>query len=238
MAVNVIDYLKNEIRPSVETDIVRVAAYHGRHRIDNGGHFSIPRNVFCLIDHLGYIAYGDESSTNRGVRFIENFFPLSYHKFAELLWAMWRHGVVHEYRPISFHSSSPKIPSGRIQVKWLSTNHNRKNEKAQHMLPFAAEGKSDTVFIVSNTCQLAEDLLDALDRFIRDLEIDTIFQRECSQRIATLTLTHDYTTVKGKLHQKRILQEIICAWKTKGGMLDNGGNIKRGHPELKKDKRK
>ena len=150
MTVDPIDYLDNEIRISIENDIRDVALYHARRRkIKKAGHFGIPRNVFCFVDHLGSLAYG-ASSTENAVKFIREFFPVRYHNFAALLYAMWRHGTVHEYKPKSFCAS---CAGADITVRWLSTNHNRKKERAQNMLPFPMEGKSGTVYLKGDFVQ-------------------------------------------------------------------------------------
>ena len=230
MTGNVISYLETFLRPSVETDIVRVATYHGRRQwVDDAGHFSIPRDVFCCVDHLGYIASGDESSTARGVKFIAKYFPQRYRDRAELVWAMWRHGVVHEYKPLSYRVPLSAASAGKVEVRWVSTNHNRKKERAQQMLSFAADSEPDTVLIVSNTCQLADDLLEALDRFISDLKADPVLCRECSERVAVLSAVRNYTDVKGK-SKDRVKNEVARAWTSKGGLLDKKGNVAKRHP--------
>ena len=78
MSKTALSYLKSEIRASILKDVIDVAVYHARRqRVKDGGHFSIPRLVFCYVDHLGHIAYGG-NSTARTVRFIKEFFPERY----------------------------------------------------------------------------------------------------------------------------------------------------------------
>lgn len=219
-------YLENEIRTSIINEIRDVAYYHSRRRnIKSAGYFSIPRSVFCYIDHLGYIAFGDDSSTNRSIKFIKEFFPTNYHKFSELIYSMWRHGTVHQYKAISYYASYPNNTPTKINVKWLSTIHNKNIERNQNLLPHPMQGKKDTVYIVINTCQLVDDLIIALDKFIEKLRNDTSWESQCLKRIETINKIQDYSTIKGKIVALAVKNQIKLAWDLKDGLLDNKGNI-------------
>lgn len=100
MNEDVLGYLQ-QVRLCAESDVVNVARYHARNHKTNHGHFSTPRQVFCYVDHLGFIAFGGQS-TPRSVRFIREYFPAQYGRFAALLHAMWRHGTVHQLKPYSY----------------------------------------------------------------------------------------------------------------------------------------
>lgn len=219
-------YLENKIRTSIINDIRDIAHYHSRRRkIKSSGHFSIPRSVFCYIDHLGYIAFGDNSSTSRSIKFIKKFFPSNYHTFSELIYSMWRHGTVHQYKTISYCASYPNNTTTKINVKWLSSIHNRRKERNQNLLPFPMQGKKDTVYIVINTCQLVDDLIAALDKFIEKLRNDNSWESQCLKRIETLNKIQDYTTIKRKSVALEVKNQIKLAWDLRDGLLDNKGNI-------------
>ena len=119
-----INYLEN-VRTSIVRDVKDVAIYHSRHyKGKSAGFFSIPRQVFCYVDYLGFVAFGGDSTT-RAVGFIEKYFPKNYKDFAELLYSMWRHGTVHEYEPKSLFASFADRPM-LVSVSWLSNNSNQK----------------------------------------------------------------------------------------------------------------
>ena len=226
-----IKYLK-EIRNSIIKDIRDVAYYHARrHKQKNAGHFSIPREVFSIVDHLGFLAYGDSGSTARAVKFIKEFFPDRYFELAELVYAMWRQGTIHQFKPISYHASSINGIPQKVIVKWVSTNHNRKKERQQNMLCFPMEGKKNTVYIVINVCQLSDDLLIALDNFIQQLKKNKKWEKECQNRIKEMLSLHDLNTISGKNRIKVIEKEIKSRWPKKGGILDQKLNVIKKHPD-------
>jgi len=220
------EYLNNEIKKSIINDIRDVAHYHSRRRgTKPAGFFSIPRSVFCYIDHLGYIAYGDHSSTNRSVKFIKEFFPINYHKYSELIYSMWRHGTVHQYKAISYYNLYPNRIPPKITVKWLSSIHNRKRERNQNMLPYRMRGKKETVYIVINNCQLVDDLITALDNFIEKLQKDTTWQSQCLNRIEDVNKNKDASNLRGNNIATSVKDQIEKAWELRGGLLNSKGNI-------------
>lgn len=232
MSIDVIEYLEDEVRKSIITDVVDVAAYHGRRQELDSGHYSTPRQVFCYVDHLGYVAYGDSSSTKRAVKFIKEFFPSQYEAFAELLFVMWRHGTVHQLKPYSYRAPLRDASGRQVAVRWLSTNHNRKQERTQHMLVFPMEDTPDTVFLVVNSCQLADDLLSAVNGLINHLRAKPLHKEVCEKRIESLTKICDYTETS-KSMVPIIKSQIRDAWNRQGGRLNKNGTIVKPHPETK-----
>ena len=226
-----IEYLQNEIRTSIVKDIVNVAAYHGRYQKEkDSGHFNIPRDVFCYVDHLGYIAYGDNSSTNRSIRFIKQFFSDKYKDFADLIYSMWRHGTVHQYKPISYYATLTDSAPDKIEVRWLSTNHNRKLERRQHLLFFPMQSKSNAVYLVMNNCELANDLLHALDEFICCLKTECINEQECAIRIRALNDVRDLTEIRNSRIASNVERQIGNALAKQGGFLNDKGVVIKKHP--------
>lgn len=226
MSIDAIQYLEDEIRKSIITDIVDVAAYHGRRQQLESGHHSTPRQVFCYVDHLGYIAYGHTSHTKRAVKFIKEFFPSQYEAFAQLIFVMWRHGTVHQFKPFSYRAPLGDNSGRQVAVRWLSTNHNRKLERNLHLLVFPMEDTLDTVFLVVNSCQLADDLLSAVDNFIAHLRATPRQKEECEKRIESLTEIQD-----SKPMGPIIKSQIHDAWDKQGGLLNKNGMVVETHPE-------
>ncbi|MDO8987618.1 MAG: hypothetical protein Q7V14_05285 [Coriobacteriia bacterium] len=224
-----VHYLQTEVREHVVADIVSVAQYHARRHANNHGHFSTPRQVFCLVDHLGYLAYGETSSIS-AARFIREHFPERYGPLAELVHAMWRHGTVHQFRPYGYVDSSQDDASR--QVWWLTTNHNRKAERRQHMLVYPVPHVSNAVYVVVNCCQLADDLLLAVDRLISRIETGDFDAEPLMARIATVRKPQQVDGIKAGAAAKQILREqIALAWESSGGRLDAKLNVVEQHPE-------
>lgn len=230
MAMDPVTYLEDEVKRSIMMDVVRVARYHARRHREDTGHFSTPRQVFCYVDHLGYLACGDIGSTERSVRFIRDFFPPYYADYAELLHAMWRHGTIHQLKPQAYRAPLTDGAQRRIRVRWLSSNHNRRRERGQHMLLFPMEGKRNDVYLVVNSCQLADDLVSAVDAFIAHLHTNAKDRKECAKRITALGRPQDYDHMARKPVAAARLAEIRQSWRAKAGMLSREGHIIEWHP--------
>ena len=231
--MNSIEYVSNKIRNSIINDIRDVSHYHSRIRNNkSAGHFSVPRSIFSFIDHLGYIAFGDDGSTKRAIKFIKNFFPKKYTDYAELIYAMWRHGVVHQYFPKSYKIKLNNGSSKTINVKWVSTIHNRKKERQLNLLTFPMEGKKDSVYIVINNCQFVDDLLTAVDNLLEKLRQSEHFENECTDRIKNLFVVEDYKQTKSI--KESVKNQIIHAWNNRDGLLDQKANMVKIHPASKK----
>jgi hypothetical protein len=226
---DIVGYLE-QVRLSAESDVVKVARYHARDHKADRGHFSTPRQVFCYVDHLGFIAYGGDS-TPRSVRFIREYFPTRYQQFPELLYAMWRHGTVHQLKPYSYKAPLADDTGRAVEVRWLSTNHNRKIERAQHMLLFPVPDASDAVYLVVNGCQLADDLLLAIDAFANRVRSGDVDVQSCGRRIASVGTVREYTEV-GRSVAVAVRDQIRLAWQVQGGRLDNKLCVVEAHPEV------
>jgi hypothetical protein len=213
----------------VNTEVVKLAEHYAAGWIEGRGHFSVPREVFCYVDHLGELAFGGPS-TARAVRFIREFFPSRYHTWAELLYAMWRHGTVHAHKPYSYRAPLPGSMTV-VEVRWLSANHNRPRERSVHLLVFPIDGHPNAVSLVVNTCQLAHDLLLAIDSFIGRLRSDPELKADCDKRLAALAPIRDHTSVDSKTRQQTIAKEIESVWASRGGLIDETGNIIAPHPK-------
>lgn len=213
-----IKYLEN-IRTSIVNDVKDVATYHSRHyKSKSAGFFSIPRQVFCYVDYLGFVAFG-ENSTNGAVCFIQKYFPKNYEPFAELLYSMWRHGTVHQYEPKSFFANFDARPV-LVTVNWLSNNSNHKSQRRRNMKFYSVRGSNRDVRLVINTCQLVDDLIFALDSFIQDLKSTEHYRKECEKRIDTIAGMHDCMALKTNATRKAAIRgEIKKAWEDRAGEI-------------------
>jgi hypothetical protein len=231
MRADPIRYLEDDVLESAQCDIVAVARYHARvFDSQDAGHFSTPRQVFCYADHLGFLASGDSASTARTVAFIRDFFPPEYARFAELLVAMWRHGTVHQLKPYAY--SAPLAGSeGSIEVRWLSSNHNRKRERSLNLLVFPMKNRPGAVYLVMNSCQLADDLVSAINRFLGALRRGELDVADCARRLDTISQPRSYKEV-GKSMAESVKEQIRVAWTSQGGMLDEQGNVIEEHPRI------
>lgn len=212
-------YIANDLKPSVISDVVVVAA--------NGiGHHGVPRNVFCYVDHLGYLAYGDKRSTQRAVKFIREFFPGQYDALADLIYYMWRHGVVHEHKPRSLHAPVSGMPGG-VTVRWVSTSHVQGRELSLHLLAFPVEKQTAEISLVMNNFRLANDLLCSIQNLETKLSADATMKAECDKRVAGLGQVRRHTEAKAR--SSRVETEVATAWKARGGLIDAKGNVVTPH---------
>ena len=215
-----IKYLDENIRISINNDVMEIAAYHARpNKEHEAGFFSIPRNVFCYIDYLGYIAFGYKDNrgklqnTKYAVDFIKKYFPPNYQDFAELIYAMWRHGTVHAYEPKSFFIENPVGKPKKITVRWLSNNSDSPGNRKAHMKFFPMQRKRACLYLVMNICQLVDDLLISLDNLLDDLTKNHNMKNECEKRLNEFGIPLSNITVLGKKRGNDIKDEVLLAWK-------------------------
>ncbi|OGU27105.1 MAG: hypothetical protein A2057_06840 [Ignavibacteria bacterium GWA2_35_9] len=223
------NYLKVKVRGSIITDIVDIAKYHSINRGINAGWFSVPRQVFCIVDFLGSISYnnkGKESgaSTRKAVRFIKEFFPKHYKPFANLLIAMWRHGTVHNFAPSAYY-----VVKGnrKIIIRWTSNRSDAIHNRKVNLNIFDKKGQKDNIFLSINTCQLADDLLNAFDKFINKIERKPSFMNGCLKRLNRTISVKNYMTLKvGNLEKDELRRQIILAKNSTKGEIDDKLQVK------------
>jgi len=227
-------YLENNLRTSIINDVRNIAIYHSRgHKGIEAGFFSIPRQVFCYVDYLGSIAFSGKSSTKRAENFIRKYFPPIYHPFAELIYAMWRHGTVHRYEPISYYidlsGSSPK----RISIKWLSNNSNKKLNRNENMKIYQRGNNDADLYLVVNTCQLVDNLISALDSFILEMKTDEKYRKDCEARLNRFGVVEEYTVIQRPRSRDAVRKQILIAWKERAGEIDHKGHVIRRYNQEK-----
>ena len=224
---SVLSHLREQVRPFVVREIVDAALAFGseENHANNLGHLCIPREVFSVIDHLGSLITS-EGSTRRSVKFIHEYFPEHYGDNAQLLHAMWRHGLVHAWQPYSYTALVDEHP---VTVRWLSSNHARAVERGNHLLTFRHASEPETIILVVNTCELAEDLLLAVDRFIRALEDKADFDAKCAERLEQALQVRDVGTIQGAHIRDTVQAQIAASWESAGGVIEDG-HVVELHP--------
>jgi hypothetical protein len=228
-----IKVLSGNIRDSIIGDVADVAEYHARpDRTREAGFFSIPRNVFCYVDYLGYVTFGYRDTNRRvqstkcAVEYLEKYFPPGYAEFAALIYAMWRHGTVHRYEPSSFYASDPSSRPKKIQVMWFSSNGREAEDRKGHLSFFPMQGKRGRLYLKVNTCQLVDDLLYSLDKLVDVLKRDPTRRKECEKRLNEFGRVEDFVTVEGKAMRTKVGQQIrLAAKRRRREKINNRGNI-------------
>lgn len=208
----------NNIRESIIADVKDVADFHARpDKTKEAGFFSIPRNVFCYVDYLGYIAFGYKDrnriqNTKCAEEFIKIYFPSKYNDYAELIYSMWRHGTVHGYEPTSYFSTDSKRKPKTIKVKWLSNNDSEQGNRDAHLNFYLMEGNRATIYLVVNTCQLVDDLLSALDNLVVAFGKNPKKKRECEKRLNEFGNPSDFNSIQRKDSRNAVGNQIFLAW--------------------------
>jgi hypothetical protein len=217
-----IDYLKTRFRDTIITDIVEISRFNIQDAKSNFGWFSIPREVFCVVDFLGSIAYnnkGKESgaSTRKAVRFIKEFFPKHYKALANLIIAIWRQGTVHNYFPKTIYLTQGRK---KIVMKWTSNRGNEDHNRRVNMQTFNKIGDKNIVFLSVNISQLADDLVIAIDNFTKKIDSNPSFGRACLRRLNRSQKMQNYTSLRIGTTEKQIIKDQIRLAKalTKGQM--------------------
>lgn len=225
MAQKIIEYLEPHLRQSIINDVRDIAHYHARPRKKTeGGFFSVPRAVFCYVDFLGYIAVG-KANTESAVSFIKSYFPVAYHDYAALIYSMWRHGTVHEYKPKTYYAMFPGQSPAKVSVAWVSNNDNRLKERSLHLTFLPMQGKRGKIHLCMNICQLVDDLLEGLNKFVGALNSDRKLRIECQKRLNDVFSSKPHTSIRGNQWQHAVHQEIGLAWKNRSKTkIDKNGN--------------
>ena len=205
-----------------------MARYHSRrYKGIQAGHFSIPRQVFCYVDYLGYIAFGGNSSTERSENFLKKYFPPKYKDFAELIYSMWRHGTIHDYAPKTYYLDGAGQDGGRLSIRWLSNNSDKKINRRVHMNIYSMNGTPDKLYFVVNICQLVDDLISALDSFITDLKKDSSYRKICETRLNEMEGDQETKTIKRAKSRSEAEKQIRLGKKRCVGKIDKYGSVIR-----------
>jgi hypothetical protein len=230
--MDVIEYLEGQVRTLVTQEIVELAEQYAAGRIAGTGHFSIPREVFCYVDHLGDLAFGGQPPTIRAISYLREYFPPDYADVAGLLVAMWRHGTVHNLLPRSYKDSVGDPPKA-LHVRWLSANHDQSRERGAHLLFYPIKGQPGSAYLVMNTPQLAEDLLSSINSFLERLPGDPQLKADADARLRSLRAPQNLASIEGKRHMEMVSKELAKSLDTQGGLISEAGIILKPHPKEK-----
>jgi hypothetical protein len=217
------DSLMNSVRNAI-TDIIAATDFHKNLGGKTAGWFSIPREVFCITDFLGSIAYNNKgneigASTRKSVRFLKEFFPKEYKPFANLVIAIWRHGTVHSFFPSIYFVMRGK---NKIIVKWTSNRSNEKRNRIVNMNTFDKVGEANTVMLSVNIFQLADDLLSAFDKFLNKMSKKPQFKNGCRRRINNVLKMKNCESLHriGKGERQILKNQILLAKNSTKGKID------------------
>jgi len=151
----------------IEDDLV--LALEAYDKANRGGHMAVPREVFCYVDYLGRLAYGDGNrTTEKAVRYMETYFVKAnsaYSGKCRLIYTMWRHGVVHEIDAKVYRSRAKHFELG-----WLANSDPHPDNRIWHLACLCNANKRDAYFWTINLFELVDDLKASVKHFIRDLQ--------------------------------------------------------------------
>lgn len=106
--------LKGDMQDVIKYDIEPILHLE----LEPGGFFGAPRQILCMIDFLGAAYSGKYKNTARGaVKFIKNIMGSNaidpnYKINGELMYKMYRHGLIHLFQPKKF------ILEDKTKVEW------------------------------------------------------------------------------------------------------------------------
>lgn len=209
-------FLEEEVKEQVFLEIAPLL-YIGQ---EVGGYFGVTRQILCLVDFLGALYCGYDGKTNKktgrmiisepwkAVKFIEEILgdvDQKYRENGEILFNMYRHGLVHLYQPRTVRQQN-----GR-ELKWAiykgareRANVNFKTDEREFTIPDArhlgistnpSDKKSD-LLTISITC-LYKDLLSAIDKYYFELlEKDEKWLKNWQSTANAISKSEEYLVIK------------------------------------------
>jgi hypothetical protein len=217
----IIEYLEKDLLVAINNDLIAVLKYH---EDGVGGFHSIPREVFCYIDYIAALRYGENSSINAR-RFIEKYLGdtnVRYKHLGKLLYEMWRHGTVHEFDPKRLKHSSKKYSVG-----WQTNNDARKEERACHLECFKVFGTNDRFLLNVNLFQLVDDFVHGIQLFIAELKKSSSIRSKCQKNYTEISRQISVKDLKkcGKGIKRSLNLQIYRAVKAQRFEVQNGNVI-------------
>lgn len=206
---------------AINNDLIAVLKFHEG---GIGGFHSVPREVFCYLDYISAIRYGENSTTN-AIRFIEKYLGkknVRYKHYGKLLYEMWRHGTVHEFDPKRLKHSSKKYSVG-----WQTNNDSGKEERACHLECFKVFGTSDTFLLNVNLFQLVDDFVGSVQALISELKQSKNKRVECQTSYTAISkqLSVKELAKKNKKTKRNLNLQISRAVKSQQFEVQNGNVI-------------
>jgi len=155
-----------EIIDSIDTDLL--IPLKEFERVDKGGHFSIPRQVFCYLDYLGALANNGKNLTQNAIKYMEKYLTPVNSKYSgkcNILYNMWRHGTVHKFFPNTYSSKEKNF-----ELHWGANNTSLEINRKWHLDCFCMENKFGQYNFFINLFELVENLRASAKLFIHDVE--------------------------------------------------------------------
>jgi hypothetical protein len=204
---------------SIEADLMLPLRAHERD--DRGGFFSISRQVFSYIDYLGALASNGKNSTDNAVAYMEKYFSHvnpAYTGRCNLMYAMWRHGTVHEYDPKVFMSQAHGF-----RLRWGANNTSVALNRKWHLKCLCRASQPNSYHWFINLFELVDDLRKSVTYFIADLEADHTYLQKAKQNLNKLSAEVDLDNQ----HKDSLLKEAIKVVGDAAGVIDDQGNVIR-----------
>lgn len=208
-----------DILDSIESDLMLPLKTHERE--DRGGFFSISRQVFSYIDYLGALAANGENSTKNAVEYMEKYFSLVNRAYAgrcHLMYAMWRHGTVHEYDPKLFVSYSPEF-----RLRWGANNTSVTLNRKWHLKCLCRASQPNSYHWFINLFELVDDLRKSVTYFVANLETDQTYLQRAKQNLDKLSSEVDLD----KPQNQTLHGEAEAVVNAAAGVIDDRGNVIR-----------
>ena len=204
---------------SIEADLMLPLRAHERE--DRGGFFSISRQVFSYIDYLGALAASGKNSTANAVAYMEKYFSLvnpAYSGRCTIMYAMWRHGTVHEYDPKVFVSHAHGF-----RLCWGANNTSVTLNRKWHLKCLCRASQPGSYHWFINLFELVDDLRKSVTYFVAELEADQTYLQIAKQNLNTLSAEVDLDNQQ----KVALLREAIAVVGDATGVIDDQGNVIR-----------
>jgi hypothetical protein len=203
-AVEMADYLRNDLFVSVENDVRPCLNIGG----PAGGYFAVPRLVLGYVDYLGALYNGYTGRTNRfgrrvfadgnyARRFLRDIFgPIdpNYNTHADLLWEIFRNGTIHLYEPLRLQNPS----TGRT-IGWFCHKGDRSGPPGSatsmpHLIPFQVPHTTNFWMQPISIVCLYDDLRAAIQSYASLILTDSTVEQRFRQTADALQ-TPETTTL-------------------------------------------
>jgi hypothetical protein len=137
---------------------------------------------------------------------------------------MWRHGTVHNFTPFVYYSVTGKK---KVVVEWTSNRSDEQHNRDVNLRTFDRKGCDGLICLSVNTCQLADDLLDAFDNFVGKMERNQSFHNGCIRRLRRSLMRRNCMSLKkvGQNKKEEIRKQILLARDSTKGMLDERNQV-------------
>lgn len=217
--MTIVDHLSGLLN-SIQRDVYEVLKYH-RSLNNGGGIHSVPRQVFCFIDHVASIRYKHEpgKETDWAVKFIREYFGTlnqRYRDYGGLLYDIWRHGTVHEYDPQIVVIED----SGERRLGWVVSDNDGNGSRACHLLCGCFETKSQSYGFILNLFEMVEHLMQVVENLRRELEKNPTLREQCETNYQSISQPNPLPGGSLLTEARRFISSATV-------VLDSSGNVLR-----------